>query len=136
VAAKSERQAALLKSGAQLTVVLAEAALHQQVGGQEVMTEQLTHLAENGNVQVLPFCQGAHAASSSGPMTIVRLGNVSGLGAVRVPDLSGGYCLTSPADVACHVKAFTMLRGQALTPYRSRKLIGNLAGSSYGMPEQ
>jgi hypothetical protein len=60
-------------------------------------------------------------------MTIVRLGDVSGLGAVRVPDLSGGYCLTSPADVACHLKAFTVLRGEALTPRQSRELIGNPA---------
>jgi hypothetical protein len=62
------------------------------------MTAQLTSLAGNVNVQVLPSCRGAHAVSGSGPMTVVRLGNVSGLGAVRVPDLSGGYCLTSSSS--------------------------------------
>jgi hypothetical protein len=57
VAAKSERQSALLKSGAQLTVVLGEAALHQQVGGPDVMSAQLAYLAGDGGVQVLPFCR-------------------------------------------------------------------------------
>jgi transcriptional regulator with XRE-family HTH domain len=134
VAARSERQAAVAKNGARLSVVLAEAALHLQVGGPDVMAEQLARLAEHDNVQVLPFCQGAHAASGTGPLTIVRLGDISGLGAVRVPDLSGGHCLTEPADVTRYVKAFTALRGVALPPEQSRQLIRDVAAAPQAVP--
>jgi Domain of unknown function (DUF5753) len=142
VVAKSERQATVLTSGGLVTVVLAEAALHQQVGGPDVMTDQLTHLAAmaadiaNITVQVMPYSRGAHAVSGTGPFAIVRLGDVPGLGAVRVPDLSGGYFLTSPADVARHISAFTLLRAEALTPGKSRQLITDIAAgySSYGIP--
>ncbi len=129
----SRRQAAVLDGSRHLAVVLAEACLHQQVGGPQVMAAQLARLAdlardnESVTVQVLPFSQGAHAVSGGGPLTIVRLGEMPGLGAVRVPDLSGGHCLTDPADVTCHVTAFDALRGQALTPHQSRQLITDIA---------
>ncbi len=61
-----------------LAVVIGEAALHQVVGGPEVMRAQLTHLAEltathpQITLQVLPFTAGAHPASASGPLSILR----------------------------------------------------------------
>jgi hypothetical protein len=113
VAAKSERQAAVLANGGLVTVVLAEAVLHQQVGGPDVMTDQLTHLAAmaadiaNITVQVMPYSRGAHAVSGTGP-----------------------------AGVARHISAFTLLRTETLTPEQSRQLITDAAAgySSYGIP--
>jgi hypothetical protein len=142
VAAKSERQSAVLANRGLVTVVLAEAALHQQIGSPDVMTDQLTHLTAmaadiaNITVQVMPYSRGAHAVSGTGPFAIVRLGDVPGLGAVRVPDLSGGYFLTSPAGVARHISAFTLLRAEALTPEQSRQLITDVAAgySPCGIP--
>jgi hypothetical protein len=98
------------------------------------MAEQLARLAGQDSVQVLPFCRGAHAVSGTGPLTIVRLGDVSGLGAVRVPDLSGGHCLTEPADVTRYVKAFSVLRGVALPPEQSRQLIRDAAAAPQAVP--
>jgi hypothetical protein len=98
------------------------------------MTEQLARLAEHDNVQVLPFCHGAYAVSGTGPLTIVRLGGVSGLGAVRVPDLSGGHCLTDPADVTRYVNAFTVLRREALSPDQSRQLIKDVPAATRAVP--
>lgn len=136
LAVKTQRQAAVLDGSRHLYVVLAEACLYQQVGGPQVIAAQLSCLAglagDNGTVtvQVLPFSQGTHALSGCGRLTIVRLGEMPGLGAVRVPDLSGGHCLTDPADVTCHVTAFGILRGQALTPHQSRQLISDIADKS------
>lgn len=50
-----------------LAVVLDEAVLHHQVGGPQVMSQQLARLAElsrlpNVEIQVLPNTAGAHAA--------------------------------------------------------------------------
>jgi hypothetical protein len=59
-----------------LRAVLSEAVLRRQVGGAEVMREQLARLREaasrpNITVQVLPFSLGAHPGMT-GPFTILR----------------------------------------------------------------
>jgi transcriptional regulator with XRE-family HTH domain len=147
VAVKSERQATVLGGGTRLRVVLGEAALYQRVGGPDVLTAQLARLAELASdypaltVQVLPFSAGAHAVSGIGPLTIVRFGDalsmgaVRGMGAVRVPDLSGGHCLTEPAEVSCHIRAFIALQADALTPGRSWQLIQDTACGSTSAAE-
>ncbi len=67
VAARMERQRILDRENPPLMwVVLSEAVLHQQVGGREVMRNQLAHLLdlrrrEWVRVQILPFEAGAHA---------------------------------------------------------------------------
>jgi len=120
VAAKSERQAAVLGGGVRLTAVVGEAALHQQVGGPEVMADQLAHLAglesdfPNVTVQVLPFSAGAYAAASAS-VAILRFPGAPSLGVVYLEGLTGGAYLESQQDVAQYIRAFALLRSSALT---------------------
>ncbi|MCX5197011.1 helix-turn-helix domain-containing protein [Streptomyces sp. NBC_00249] len=67
VAARMERQRILDRENPPLMwVVLSEAVLHQEIGGRDVMRNQLAHLLELRSrewvrVQILPFEAGAHA---------------------------------------------------------------------------
>jgi transcriptional regulator with XRE-family HTH domain len=121
-----------------LEFVVGEAALHQSVGGVEVMRRQLTRLATLADgsadatvpavsLQVLPFTAGADAAAGSGPMTILRFANPPGLGVIHLPALCGGVSLEGREDVACHIRAFTHLRTAALTPAASARLLRAMA---------
>lgn len=135
VAAKGHQQAAVLGGNTRLTVVIGEGALHQQVGGPEVMAGQLALLEGRDDIlldvslHVLPFTSGAHPVSGGVPLTILRFGDAPGLGAVRVPDLSGGHCLVDPGQVACHLRAFTALRTEALTELKSVQRIREISGN-------
>jgi transcriptional regulator with XRE-family HTH domain len=121
-----------------LEFVVGEAALHQSVGGVEVMRRQLARLAtlaDGGagetvpavSLQVLPFTAGADAAAGSGPMTILRFANPPGLGVIHLPALCGGVSLEGRDDVACHIRAFAHLRAAALTPAASARLLRAMA---------
>ena len=60
----------------QVVAVLDEAVLHRQVGGPEVMSEQIRHLLEltrrpNVTIRVVPFTQGAHAGMD-GPFYLLE----------------------------------------------------------------
>ena len=64
---RMKRQTALKAEGAEFFFVLDEAVLRRQVGGPEVMREQLAHLKEiaklpNVTIQILPFSAGTHRA--------------------------------------------------------------------------
>ncbi|MEU8135925.1 helix-turn-helix domain-containing protein [Streptodolium elevatio] len=65
---------------AQLWTVLTEQVVRQQIGGRDVMKEQLRHLREisrdmtNVTVQLLPYSAGAHAGLD-GSFTIMRFDN-------------------------------------------------------------
>jgi transcriptional regulator with XRE-family HTH domain len=136
VAAKSERQAAVLGGGARLAVVIGEAALHQQVGGPDVMAAQLTHLAglagelPNVTVQVLPFAAGAHAAGASASVAILRFPDAPSLGVVYLEALTGGVYLESQQDVARYIRAFALLRSSALSTAETARLLGEMAVAS------
>ena len=72
-------------------VIIGEAALHQQVGGETVMEGQLGLLAwvsgDSGviTVQILPFDSGAHAAAMAGSLAILQFPGTPGLGIVHTP---------------------------------------------------
>ena len=120
-----------------LEFVVGEAALHQSVGGAEVMRRQLAQLAALADgstraavpgvsLQVLPFTAGADAAGS-GPMTILRFADPPGLGVIHLPALCGGVSLEGREDVACHIRAFAHLRTAALTSAASATLLRAMA---------
>jgi transcriptional regulator with XRE-family HTH domain len=116
-----------------LTVVIGEAALHQVVGGTEVMRAQLTHLTELAaahpqiTIQVLPFTGGAHPTSGSGPLSILRFADVPNLGVVHLPGPCGGIILDRPPDVARHAQVIAMLRASALTQTATAHLLQDMA---------
>ena len=86
----------------ELAVVIGEAALHQVVGGAEVMRAQMACLAEMAStclqitIQVLPFASGPHPAIATGPLSILRFADAPGLGVVHLPGPNGGILLDSP----------------------------------------
>lgn len=120
------------------TLIVAESALRAVVGGEEVTREQVARLAQvssaggNVTVQVLPAAAGALAAAI-GPMTIAAVTCVSpadsapALGAVLLPGVRGGVCLTDPAEVRAYTRAFEQLREHALRPAQSASLLREMA---------
>jgi transcriptional regulator with XRE-family HTH domain len=129
----TRQQLILAERRAELAVVIGEAALHQVVGGTNVMRAQLAHLAEMSGthpqitIQVLPFASGAHPASGSGPLSILRFADAPSLGVVHLPGPCGGIILDSPSDVASHARAFTLLSASAFTPAATVQLLRDMA---------
>lgn len=143
VAAKATRQELVLGGSGRLSVVMGEAALHQQVGGPAVMAGQIRHLAAvtrdypDITLQVLPFSAGAHAAAGSGSLAILRFPDAPSLGVVYLEALSGGVYLESQVDVASYIRAFAMLRASALTATDTARMLGEMAhaiGEAAGTP--
>jgi hypothetical protein len=132
-AALARQQAVLAGECPELAVVIGEAALRQNVGGDERMQAQLGRIATIGSgipkvtVQVLPFTAGAHAALDIGPMTVLGLTPVPGLGVVRLPRLPSGVVLDDQEDVACYYRVFLQLQASALSPADSVRLLRAMA---------
>jgi hypothetical protein len=126
------RQAGVIDGRHQLTVVISEAALHQQVGGPAVMHDQLTRLASYAGeepgimLRVLPFSAGAHAASGSPPHTIMRFPHAPRFSIVSVQALATGVYLDKPQDVARYLTMFATLSTSALSPADSAQLIAQI----------
>ena len=112
-----------------LTALIGEAALRQAHGDPEVMRDQLRALAAVGGRAVVYVLPSRCVPPSSGPATILRFAAVPGLGAVYLPGLSGGACLTGQQDIASHTKAFEQLRASALPPAASARLIREIAAA-------
>ncbi|NEC50010.1 helix-turn-helix domain-containing protein [Actinospica acidiphila] len=113
-----------------LWAVIDEAALRRQVGGREVMREQLTHLltmAERSRitVQVLPFDRGAHAAAV-GSFAVLR-GQAPELDVVYVDLLGGGLFMEKPEELERYKLAFEYLSAQALDFESSTDLIDRIS---------
>ena len=133
LAAKAIRRQVALSSGRRLSVILGEAALRQAVGGADVMAGQISHLVRLIDdfpgliVQVLPFSAGAHAASGSASLAILRFPGAPSLGVVYLEALSGGVYLESQEDVARYIRAFALLRAAALSAADSMRLLSGLS---------
>jgi transcriptional regulator with XRE-family HTH domain len=135
VEATLARQKAILgERKPDIHVVIGEAALHQEVGGPEVMEGQLGLLAgvsgDSGviTVQILPFSSGAHAAAGVGSLAILQFPEAPGLQVVHLGGVGGGVCLESQEDLAVHACAFEQLRAFALSPVQSALLLRGQTG--------
>jgi transcriptional regulator with XRE-family HTH domain len=107
--------------------VLSEAVLLQQVGGPQVMNEQLHHLLAvselpNVTLQVLPFSRGAHA-SMFGPYVLLGFPEEGALDVVLVDNPSGSVWLEREAEVARYQHLFDNAAKSALSPVESRTVI-------------
>jgi len=133
VAARAARRQAVLSGSRRLSVILGEGALHQVVGGADVLARQISHLvplsedAPALTLQVLPCSAGAHVGAGSGSLAILRFPDAPSLGVVYLEALSGGVYLESQPDVARYVRAFALLRAAALSPGDSGRLLRRLA---------
>ncbi|MEU1889239.1 DUF5753 domain-containing protein [Micromonospora rifamycinica] len=132
VAARMTRQKVLHREAAPLRLhaVLSEAAVRTEVGGPEVLREQLDHLVtlsrlSNVSLQVLRFEAGAHLADSSGFALLTFEQDEPPLGYVET--LAGELFLESARDLARMSAAYDNLRMLAMSPAESVKFIKELS---------
>lgn len=128
--ARLERQAVLEgEDPLRVTAVIDEAALHREVGGPDVMRQQLRHLLSAAKLpyialQVIPFRAGAHAGML-GAFALADFPDDPEV--VYVESLAGDVFLESAADVRRYTVVFESLRATALSPVDSAALIADLA---------
>ncbi|TDC96916.1 XRE family transcriptional regulator [Saccharopolyspora aridisoli] len=116
----------LSEDAPQLWCVVGEAALFRQVGGREVLRDQLQHLRKaaarpNVTVQVLPFDAGEHVALGSS-WTLLHLEEPSAT-FVYTEALTSADYLDKPAHTDRYVKAFDTLRMIAASDRASVKML-------------
>jgi transcriptional regulator with XRE-family HTH domain len=131
------RQLAVLEAERRpgIHLIIGEAALHQQVGGSEVMHQQLRQVArvagDSGAVtmQILPFESGAHAAAGDGSLALLHVTEALGLGVVHLGGVGGGVCVEGADDLGAYAEVFDQLRAFALSPAQSALLLRGLVGN-------
>lgn len=101
-------------------VVLDEAVLYRNVGGREIMRDQLNRLIElaampHVTLQVVPFSSGAHAGME-GPFLILGFPEQADPDVVYVENTTTGVYLEEPSDVHRYTLMFDHLRAAALKP--------------------
>lgn len=110
--------------------VLDEGVLRRQVGGPEVMGEQLAYLLEqadqlNITIQIVPFAAGVHAGVE-GPITLFGFIEDADLDVAYAEGLGGDVYLESATELQ-RIRVATQSIGEAaLSPQDSRGLIAAL----------
>jgi hypothetical protein len=123
---------ARLHEGAPLRLdcVVTEAALRQQVGGPEVMREQLRHLLDmtelpHVSVQVMPFMAGAYPAQNC-PFRLLSFPDPEDLDVACVDYLSGTVYVEDAEDVDGFILVYDSLKHQAMGLGESADLMREL----------
>lgn len=103
--------------------ILDEAVLKRQVGGPEVLKDQLGHLAdlmedERLTLQIVPFEAGAHAGMN-GSFTMLQFAEGTMGDVVLVESRSGQLFLNRPAELLSYREAVDHLRAVAASPESS-----------------
>lgn len=135
VAARLDRQRILDRDQPPVVwVVLSEAALHQEVGGREVMREQLAHLLAMQkrkwlDIQVLPFEAGAHTGLM-GSFNLLRFENDPEI--VYTEDFVQGHMTANPEAFKEGSARYDHLQAAALSPRDSAALIARVMEERYG----
>jgi len=117
----------------ELTVIIAEGALYQQVGGAEIMRGQLARLAELAEsslqltIQVLPFASGAYPDLGVGGLTILTFPGTPVMDLVRIAGVSGGIYLDDAENVTRYASAFARIRDAALSAPASAAMLRRMA---------
>ncbi|WP_328912664.1 MULTISPECIES: helix-turn-helix domain-containing protein [unclassified Streptomyces] len=116
-------------------VVLNEAVLRRPIGNPKIMTDQLTHLLEVGElpnlaVRVVPFVQGMHYGVMSGPFTMLEF-PINGTGmpveptTIYIEGFAGALYLDKPHEVDRYEQAFNNIKSSSLNEAASRKFIAD-----------
>lgn len=116
----------------ELDVVLDEAALRREVGGPEVMEEQLRQLAAAGTephvrLQVLPFASGVHIGVT-GPFVIFSFPRIADLDVVVLDHLTSSLYVERQDELRAYSAAFDTLRAHALSYEDSLAFIAGIGG--------
>ncbi|QIY96647.1 helix-turn-helix transcriptional regulator [Streptomyces sp. S1D4-11] len=135
LAARMERQRILEREHPPVTwVVLSEAVLHQEIGGANVMREQLAHLLTMRDrrwldVQVLPFEAGQHPGLM-GSFTTMRFDGDPDI--VYTEDFMQGHMTANPEAVREGALRYDQLQAIALSVENSAALIARVMEERYG----
>jgi len=130
---RDTRQEVLARSSPpRVDVVIDEAVLRRPVGGNGVMSRQLSHMVEiarlpSVTLQVLPYSVGAHPALES-DFIILSFGQRSSR-VVYVEGLVGQIYMERPQDVERYEQVFDRLRTMAASPRDSMKFIKEIRDS-------
>ncbi|MEU6172907.1 DUF5753 domain-containing protein [Streptantibioticus parmotrematis] len=113
------------KSSPYLSLILDEASLRRQIGGNDVMRAQLTALipmvdTPAGVVQVLPFGHGAHPLTG-GSMRFLTLADRSVV--AWDESIDSGILLEDPEVVTAYQRAYDLLKAYAMSPSRTAAFI-------------
>lgn len=126
--AKLSRQHRLTASDPlELHAILDEGAIRREVGGPEVMHEQLEHLLTMGarsnvTIQVVPYGVGAYG-TMSGPCAIVGYGEPDDTPGVYLEYPAGGAWVENEQDVERFTAMFADVSELALSPQDSSEMI-------------
>ncbi|WP_405789051.1 helix-turn-helix transcriptional regulator [Streptomyces sp. NBC_00029] len=135
VAARMDRQRILAREVPPvLLVVLDEALLHRNVGGNEVMREQLAHLLTFVDrpwiqIQVLPFSTGEHSGMM-GSFTLLRFDGDPDL--FYAESYDSGHMTANPQVIRERSVGYARLQAAALSPEESALLIARVMEERYG----
>jgi transcriptional regulator with XRE-family HTH domain len=115
----------------QVNCIVNEAVLRRNVGGNEVMHEQVEVLAKERDpatviVQVLPFNVGAHPAMA-GPFQILTFHDPSDLGVVHLESAMTAITLERPEEIRRYDEIWGSLQARALSPEDSRVMMRSYA---------
>ncbi|MFC9810845.1 helix-turn-helix transcriptional regulator [Streptomyces virginiae] len=138
VAARMDRQRILARDNPPvLWVVLDEAALHREIGGREVMRNQLAHLLSLQDrqwleFQVLPFSAGQHAGMM-GSFTLLRFDGDPDVHYSESYD--SGHMTANPQVIKERSLGYARLQAEALSPRASAELIARVMEERYGNQE-
>lgn len=110
VVARIQRQSGVRRKNTALTAIMCESALHAQIGGSEVMRDQLNHVVEaatrpNVTFRVVPTSGGAHPGLE-GPFLRMRFADRPGV--VFVPCGAGSSLFLEETEDIEHYKAVTV----------------------------
>lgn len=116
-----------LTDGMRFTAILSEAAIRQQVGGPEVLRDQLRHITRvtrecDVTVQVVPFTADAHAALGAS-FVIIQWPDEYDAEAVYVDGETSFTVYERDGIVRQYVHAFASVQAQALPPRESLDMI-------------
>ncbi|WP_030730628.1 helix-turn-helix domain-containing protein [Streptomyces sp. NRRL S-237] len=135
VAARMDRQRVLDREIPPLMwVVMSEAVLHQEIGGRDVMRNQLAHLLTQQRrqwvqVQILPFEAGAHAGQP-GSFSLMRFDDDPDL--VYTEDFVQGHMTANPQALREGSLRYDHLQAAALSVEASAVRIARVMEERYG----
>ncbi|WP_306746703.1 helix-turn-helix domain-containing protein [Saccharothrix yanglingensis] len=119
-----------LGQGPRLTAIIGEAAIRQQVGGPDVLRDQLRHIVEvirgrDVTVQVVPFSAGAHAALGES-FVIIQWPDEADPQAVYVDGVTSWTVHERSGVIRSYLHAIASVQSRALPPRASLDLIDDL----------
>jgi transcriptional regulator with XRE-family HTH domain len=139
-ATMARQKAILVAKPAQVTVLLAAAALRQRPADARVMRDQLRYLADLAeshprvSIRLLPLTASLHAAGGSGTFTILRFSHDPAPTLVLADGPGGGAFLDSQHTTTAYQRAYDELRTLALTPDESARWLRRMSGDNAQLP--